>query len=103
MITPPTQFESIDRYIATFPEEVQKVLQKIRQTIQQAAPEATEAFSYQMPTFKLKGKNLVHFAGWKKHIGFYPVPTAVAAFHKELAPYKQAKGSVQFPLDQPIP
>lgn len=94
--------QPIDDYIATFPADVQLILQKIRQTVQDAAPEATEKISYQMPTFDLDG-NLVHFAAYKNHIGFYPVPTGIEAFKEELAGYKQGKGSVQFPLDRPIP
>lgn len=97
-----TQPQTIDNYIARFPADVQAILQKIRQTIHEAAPEATEAISYQMPTFKLYG-NLVHFGAFKNHIGFYPVPSGMAAFEKELAAYKQGKGSVQFPLNQPMP
>ena len=97
-----TGFTSIDEYIATFPEEIQKILEKIRATIKAAAPEAEEKISYQMPTFFLKG-NLVHFAAFKKHIGFYPVPTGIEKFKKELSAYAGAKGSVQFPLDKPIP
>ena len=93
---------SIDEYIAQFPEEIQQKLQEIRAVIHAAAPEATEKISYQMPTFYLRG-NLVHFAAFKKHIGFYPVPSGIAAFEEELAPYKRSKGAVQFPLDQPIP
>ena len=93
---------SIDAYIATFPPEVKALLLQMRQTIQKAAPKATEAISYQIPTFKLHG-NLVHFAGFKKHIGFYPGAAGIAAFQGELAGYKSAKGSVQFPLDQPLP
>ncbi len=103
MKAPTKQFGSIDEYIQTFPSEVQARLQKMRQTIRKAAPQAEEAISYQMPTFKLQGRNLVHFAGYKRHIGFYPVPSGVAAFKKELAPYVQGKGSVQFPLDRPLP
>jgi uncharacterized protein YdhG (YjbR/CyaY superfamily) len=95
-------YESIDAYIATVPDEIQTILQKLRQTIQDAAPDAAEAISYQMPTFKLHG-NLVHFAAFKKHIGLYPTPSGVDAFEQGLAPYKKAKGSIQFPLDQPIP
>ena len=100
----PTQTvpQTIDEYIAGFPPDVQEVLQKIRQTIHEAAPQATEKISYQMPTFYLKG-NLVHFAAFKEHIGFYPVPTGIEKFKKELSVYKQGKGSVQFPLDQPMP
>ncbi len=94
--------KTIDEYIAGFPPDVQEILEKIRLTIRKAAPDAEEAISYQMPTFKLKG-NLVHFAAFKSHIGFYPVPTGIEKFKKELARYEQGKGSVQFPLDQPIP
>jgi uncharacterized protein YdhG (YjbR/CyaY superfamily) len=97
------QFRTIDEYIKTFPKNIQRILEKMRQTIKEAAPEAVEAISYQMPTFKLNGKNLVHFAAFKNHIGFYPIPSGIEAFKKELSPYKQGKGSVQFPLDKPIP
>jgi uncharacterized protein YdhG (YjbR/CyaY superfamily) len=86
-----------------FSMDVQVLLQKMRQTIHQAAPLATEAISYQMPTFKLQGKNLVHFAAFSHHIGFYPIPSGITAFRKELSVYKQGKGSVQFLLDKPIP
>ncbi len=95
-------FVSIDEYIATFPEATQKILKKIRATIKAAAPDAEEKISYQMPTFTLKG-NLVHFAAFKNHIGFYPTPTGIEKFKKELSVYEGAKGSVQFPLDKPIP
>src|SRR5512141_250655 len=94
--------KNIDEYIAGFPPEVQDVLQKIRMTIREAAPEATEKISYQMPTFFLNG-NLVHFAAFKQHIGFYPVPSGIEAFKEELSQYPGAKGSVQFPYDRPIP
>jgi uncharacterized protein YdhG (YjbR/CyaY superfamily) len=93
---------NIDEYIAGFPEDIQEILQKIRLTIQKAAPQAEETISYQMPTFTLQG-NLVHFAAFKQHIGFYPTPTGTEKFQKELSVYKGAKGSVRFPLDQPIP
>ena len=93
---------SIDEYIAQFPEDIQQKLQEIRAVIHAAAPDATEKISYQMPTFYLRG-NLVHFAAFKHHIGFYPVPSGIAAFEAELAPYKRSKGAVQFPLDEPIP
>lgn len=96
-------FKSIDHYIGTFPKEIQKILEEIRRTIATAAPEAEEAISYQMPTFKLNGKNLVHFAAWKNHIGFYATPSGNIAFEKELSKYNGAKGSVQFPLDEPMP
>lgn len=93
---------TIAEYIAGFPADVQQVLQQIRQTIRQAAPDAQEAISYRMPTFKLHG-DLVHFAAHKKHIGFYPAPSGIEAFKDELAPYASSKGAVQFPLDQPMP
>ena len=94
---------TMDAYIASFPKEVQGILEQIRETIRKAAPGAVEAISYQIPTFKLNGGNLVHFAAWKEHIGFYATPSGNAAFRKELARYKVAKGSIQFPLDEPIP
>jgi uncharacterized protein YdhG (YjbR/CyaY superfamily) len=93
---------TIDAYIATFPTEVQERLHALRAAIHTAAPEAVETFSYQMPTFNLKG-NLVHFAAFKNHIGFYPAPSGIAAFQERLSRYKGAKGSVQFPHDQPLP
>ena len=98
-----TQFGTIDEYIKTFPKNVQSILEKMRQTIKKVVPDAEEAITYQMPTFKLNGKNLVHFAAWKNHIGFYPTPSGTEAFQRELSPYKRAKGSVQFPLDEPVP
>ncbi len=94
--------KTIDEYIAGFPDDVQQILQKIRVTIRDVAPDAEETIKYQIPTFTLKG-NLVHFAAFKKHIGFYPTPTGTEAFQKELSVYKGGKGSVQFPLDEPIP
>ncbi len=94
--------QTIDAYIAGYPEEVQAILQEVRRTIHETAPEATEAISYGMPTFKLHG-NLVHFGAFKNHIGFYPAPTGMESFQAELAPYKQGKGSAQFPLDKPMP
>ncbi|MBI5032626.1 MAG: DUF1801 domain-containing protein [Chloroflexi bacterium] len=102
METKKTAPKNIDEYIADFPQDIQERLQQMRATIHQAAPDAEEAISYQMPTFRLKG-NLVHFAAFKNHIGFYPVPTGIEAFKKELSVYKMAKGSVQFPLDEPLP
>jgi uncharacterized protein YdhG (YjbR/CyaY superfamily) len=98
-LSPPT---TIDDYIAGFPPEVQIILERIRTLIREVAPEAKETISYQIPTFTLHG-NLVHFAAFAKHIGFYPTPTGIAAFAKELSVYKGNKGSVQFPLDQPMP
>ena len=94
--------EDIDEYIASFPSDVRKILQRVRLTIRKAAPEAKEAIKYQIPTFTLNG-NLVHFAAFKNHIGLYPAPSGLAAFSKELTPYKAGKGSVRFPLDEPIP
>ena len=98
----PTKPMTIDAYIAGCPPGVQEVLNKIRTTIKKAAPGAEETINYQIPTFTLHG-NLVHFAAFKNHIGFYPAPSGMTAFAKELSAYKGAKGSVQFPLDQPIP
>jgi uncharacterized protein YdhG (YjbR/CyaY superfamily) len=98
-----TQFASIDEYIKTFPPKTRTALTEVRQTIRAAAPDAVEAISYQMPTFKLEGRNLVHFGGWQSHVGFYPIPSGMEAFAKELSKYKQGKGSVQFPLDEPMP
>ena len=97
-----TGFATVDEYIASFPEETQVKLRELRATIRAAAPEAEEKISYQMPTFFLKG-NLVYFAAWKKHIGFYAIPSANEAFQDELAAYTVSKGAVQFPLDQPLP
>jgi uncharacterized protein YdhG (YjbR/CyaY superfamily) len=94
--------KNIDAYIAGFPDDVRKILEKIRMTIRKAAPDAEETINYQIPTFTLKG-NLVHFAAFKKHIGFYPEPTGIEKFKKELSVYEGAKGSVRFPLDKPIP
>lgn len=97
-----TKPKNIDDYIAGFPEEVRVLLEEIRKTIRNAAPEATEAISYQMPTFKLNG-NLIHFAAFKNHIGLYPAPTGIEAFRKELSAYRGGKGSVQFPINDPLP
>jgi uncharacterized protein YdhG (YjbR/CyaY superfamily) len=102
MDSPKTGFTTIDEYIATFPLEIQTILQTVRSTIRDVVPDAEEKISYQMPTFYLHG-NLVHFAAFKNHIGFYPTPTGVDAFQERLSLYKGAKGSVQFPLDQPMP
>lgn len=98
----PPAAASIDDYIAGFPSEVQVLLEEVRQTIRQAAPEATETIKYAMPTFILKG-NLVYFGAFKEHIGFYPVPSGIAAFKEELSTYKMGKGSIQFPFDKPMP
>lgn len=103
MHAPKKQFKTIDEYIETFPKDVQGILEQVRNTVKNAAPESEEAIAYQMPTFRLKGKNLVHFAAFKKHIGFYPTPSGISAFEKELSAYKSAKGSVQFPIEEPVP
>ena len=97
-----TEPKDIDEYIAGFPKDIQKVLEQIRETIKKAAPGAEETIKYQIPTFTLNG-NLVHFAAFKKHIGFYPTPTGIETFKDELSVYEGAKGSVRFPLDKPIP
>ena len=102
MKTEQTAPKTIDDYIANFSPNVQAILEKIRLTIREAAPEAEETIKYKMPTFTLNG-NLVHFAAFKKHIGFYPVPSGIETFQEELSNYHGGKGSVQFPLDQPIP
>ncbi len=93
---------NIDEYIAGFPTDVQVILQKIRNIIRKAAPDAEEAIKYQVPTFVLNG-NLVHFAAFQKHIGFYPTPSGIEEFKDELSAYHTAKGSVQFPFDKPVP
>jgi len=93
---------TVDEYVSTFPKDVQDILENLRQTIKESAPKAQEVIRYGIPTFTLNG-NLVHFAAFKNHIGFYPTPSAITAFKKELSGYKQAKGSVQFPMDKPIP
>jgi len=98
-----TRFTTIDDYMQTIPKDAQAILQKVRTTIHAAVPEAVEAISYQMPAFTLRGKTLVYFAAWQHHIGFYATPAGNEAFRTELAPYQGAKGSVRFPLDQPIP
>lgn len=93
---------TIDGYIRQFPPETRKILEKLRAVIRKAAPEAEEKISYRMPTFTLHG-NLVHFAAYRSHVGFYPTPSGITAFREELSGYKGAKGSVQFPLDRPLP
>lgn len=96
------EYSSIDEYIRSFPEHIQKKLIEIREIIKRNAPDATERISYQMPTFYLNG-NLVHFAGYSKHIGFYPAPSGIEVFKGEFKGYKYSKGAVQFPLDEPLP
>jgi uncharacterized protein YdhG (YjbR/CyaY superfamily) len=95
-------YETIDEYILQFPPEVQETLKTLRKVIKEAAPSAGEKISYQMPTFVLHG-NLVHFAAYKNHIGFYPTPSGTDAFKQELSEYKQGKGSIQFPIEKPLP
>lgn len=96
------KYKSIDDYIATFPEHIQEILEELRAAIQKAAPSASETISYQIPTFTLNG-NLVHFAAYKNHIGFYPTSSGILAFKKELSIYEGSKGAVRFPLDKPLP
>ena len=95
--------KTIDEFISQYPPDIQTILQKIRTTIQKSAPGAEEAMAYGIPTFKLNGKNLVHFSAFKEHIGFYPTPSGIEKFKKELSAYEWAKGSVKFPLDRSIP
>ena len=103
MKTKQTAPKTIDEYIAGFPKDVQEILEKIRVTIRKAAPDAEETISYLIPTFTLKGKYLIYFAAYKKHIGIYPVPTGDAKFNEELSTYQAGKGTLRFPLDKPIP
>jgi uncharacterized protein YdhG (YjbR/CyaY superfamily) len=93
---------SIDEYVAGFPAEIQRVLEEMRSLIRASAPTATETIRYAIPTFDLNG-HLVHFAGYRSHIGFYPTASGIEAFKEELASYKKGRGSVQFPLDRPLP
>jgi uncharacterized protein YdhG (YjbR/CyaY superfamily) len=102
MARPKKAFKTIDEYIDTFPKNVQVILQELRQIIRDSALEAEEAIRYQMPTFRLNG-NLVHFAAYKNHIGFYPTPSAIKAFKENLSAFKTSKGAIQFPLTEPIP
>jgi len=97
-------FKSVDEYIATHPEDVQAILQRVRSTIRKAVPGAEEAISYQIPTYKLQGAYVVYFAGWKEHYSLYPAnDRLVAAFKEDLAPYEVSKGTIRFPLSQPVP
>lgn len=102
MAEPTGKFTSIDEYIATFPADIQSILEELRAAIRAAAPDAEEKISYQMPTFAQQG-NLVHFAAHPHHIGFYPTPSAIEAFRDELAVYESSKGAVRFPIEQPLP
>ncbi|WP_178018889.1 DUF1801 domain-containing protein [uncultured Paenibacillus sp.] len=103
MDTNKPQFATIDEYIAQSPPEIQDRLQQIRKAVREAAPNAVEKISYQMPTFETEGRVLVHFAAFKNHIGFYPTPSGTEEFAEALSKYKGGKGSVQFPLNQPLP
>jgi len=96
-------FADIDEYITTFPPEIQEKLRGIRAVIRRAAPDAEEAIRYGMPTFRLGGSNLVHFAAFRDHLGFFPTPSGVEKFRKELSSYRTSKGTIQFPLDKPVP
>lgn len=98
-----TVFTSIDEYISTFPEEVQKRLEQLRATIKATAPEAKETISYNIPTFTLNGKYLIYFAGWKHHISIYPIPPGSESFDKQVAKYVEGKGTLKFPIDKPLP
>jgi uncharacterized protein YdhG (YjbR/CyaY superfamily) len=97
------QFKTIDEYIEIFPQNVQSILEKVRQIILKTAPEAEETITYGIPSFKLKGRSLVYFAAWKRHISLYPVPLGDEAFQKELSPNVGGKGTVRFRLDKPFP
>jgi uncharacterized protein YdhG (YjbR/CyaY superfamily) len=97
------EYKNIDEYLKNFPSEVQEKLQQVRNLVQKLAPTAIETISYGMPTFKLNGKNLVHFAGYKSHIGFYPTPSGITNFEKELSVYKTSKGTAQFKINDEIP
>ena len=96
-------FETVDEYIESFPDEVQLILEELRSTIRNSAPEAVEVISYKIPTFKLGGKPLIYFAAWKNHIGIYPVPSTYEALDRELAPYRSGADTLRFPLRDPIP
>ena len=98
-----TNFQSIDEYIAACPKESQAYLQQIRKLIHSLVPDAKEKISYQIACFELNGRNLIHFAGWKKHVSLYPVPAWSDAFERQIEPYASAKGTVKFPLDEPLP
>ena len=98
-----TNFQSIDEYIAACPEQARERMEQIRATVKKLAPKAKERISYQIAAFELNGKNIIHFAGWKKHVSLYPVPAGSEAFNKEIAKYVDGKGTVKFPLDKPLP
>jgi uncharacterized protein YdhG (YjbR/CyaY superfamily) len=97
------KFTSVNEYIASFPEVTQKALEEVRAIIKSIAPDARENINYQIAAFEVNGKNFIHFAGWKKHISIYPIPSGTNAFNKEISGYADGKGTVKFPLDQPLP
>lgn len=97
------QFRTIDEFIASFPKNVRDILEELRRVIRESAPGAEETISYGIPTFDVDGRHLVHFSAYKNHVGFYPTSSGIEAFKKELSPFKTSKGTVQFPLDKPIP
>ena len=97
------QYKDIDDYISVFPDDIQALLQEIRRVIKESAPEAEEAIRYGMPTFRIRDRNLVHFAGFKRHFGFYPTPSGIDAYRDELSTYQVSKGAIQFPMGRPVP
>ena len=97
------QFKTIDEFIASFPKDVRIVLEELRRVIRESAQGAEETISYGIPTFDLNGRHLVHFSAYKSHVGFYPTSSGIEAFRKELSPFKTSRGTVQFPLDKPVP
>jgi uncharacterized protein YdhG (YjbR/CyaY superfamily) len=103
MLEVTTTFATVNEYIGSFPGDVRILLEEIRRRIRSAVPEAAESISYQIPTFTLDGDAFVYFAGWKHHIAVYPIPAGDEAFEEELAPYRAAKGTLKFPLEQPVP
>lgn len=98
-----TDFKTIDEYVATFPESTQAILEKMRDSIRNAVPDAEEGISYQIPAFKVNGKYFVYFSGYRKHVGLYPAPSGNTPFKKELAPYLSGKATAKFPIDKPVP
>ena len=97
------KYETVDEYIASFPPDVQAKLEDVRGAMRKAAPGTEEAISYGIPTFTLDGRYLIYFAGWKHHISIYPIPEGDEALQRDLAPFKAAKGTLRFPLDEPLP
>ena len=97
------KFETLEAYLTSFPDEVRPVLEQVRKTIRTAVPGAEETISYDIPTFKLGGRAVVYFAGWKHHVSVYPIPQADEALERDLAPFRAAKGTLKFPLDRPVP